>query len=103
MSAADFNAALAYVRSLPKERSAKIDNNTKLKFYSLYKQATEGDVKGPRPWAVKVEARAKWDAWNSCKGMSSDDAKAAYVKTLVAVLKARGIQLKFGAKVPSKL
>ena len=30
--------------------------------------------------AVQLEARAKWDAWNALKGMSSDDAKKAYIE-----------------------
>ncbi|KAG5482173.1 hypothetical protein CUR178_06032 [Leishmania enriettii] len=83
MSAVDFDAAVAYVRSLPADGPVRMDNSTRLSFYSLYKQATEGDVKGTQPWAVQVEARAKWDAWNARKGMSSDDAKAAYVKLLI--------------------
>ncbi|KAK7195072.1 Acyl CoA binding protein [Novymonas esmeraldas] len=103
MSAADFNAAVAYVRSLPKGGSVQLDTRTKLEFYSLYKQATEGDVKGSQPWAVQIEARAKWDAWNGRKGMSSDAAKAAYVKRLLAVLKSRGVQWKAPAKTQSKL
>ncbi|KAG5481525.1 hypothetical protein LSCM1_05543 [Leishmania martiniquensis] len=84
MSAADFDAAVAYVRSLPTNGPTQMNTSTRLHFYSLYKQATEGDVKGSQPWAVQVEARAKWDAWNGRKGMSSDDAKAAYVKLLMS-------------------
>ncbi|CAJ1021527.1 Acyl CoA binding protein, putative [Leishmania guyanensis] len=90
MSDSDFDAAVLYVRSLPKDGPVQLDNGSKLKFYSLYKQGTEGDVKGAQPWAVQVEARAKWDAWNSCKGMSSQDAKAAYVKLLVEVTSEKG-------------
>jgi len=48
--------------------------------YSLFKQATVGDVQGPQPWAVKVEARAKWDAWKSRKGMSKEEAMREYVR-----------------------
>ena len=90
MSAADFEAAVKYVRSLPKDGPVQMDNNTKLEFYSLYKQATEGDVKGTQPWAVQVEARAKWDAWNARKGMKPEEAKAAYVKRLIAVTAEKG-------------
>ena len=32
-------------------------------------------LQGSQPWAVKLEARAKWDAWNEVKGTSSEDAK----------------------------
>ncbi|KAG5481523.1 hypothetical protein LSCM1_05541 [Leishmania martiniquensis] len=103
MSAADFDAAVAYVRSLPTNGPTQMNTSTRLHFYSLYKQATEGDVKGSQPWAVQVEARAKWDAWNGRKGMSSDDAKAAYVKLLINVLRSRGFEWRAGAKVPSRL
>ena len=72
-----FNAAVAYVKTGPKP-GPTVPNSEKLKVYALYKQATEGDVKGSQPWAIQLEARAKWDAWNSVKGMSADDAKKAY-------------------------
>jgi hypothetical protein len=42
-------------------------------------QATVGDVEGSQPWAVQMEARAKWDAWNSVKGMSKEDAMSQYI------------------------
>ncbi|KAG5508194.1 hypothetical protein JKF63_05449 [Porcisia hertigi] len=90
MTAAHFELAVEYVRSLPKDGPVQLDNNTKLEFYSLYKQATEGDVKGSRPWAIQIESCAKWDAWSSRKGMSSDDAKAAYVKRLMTVTAEKG-------------
>ena len=55
-------------------------NEEKLKFYSYFKQATVGDVVGSQPWAVNLEARAKWDAWNSVKGMSKQEAMENYIK-----------------------
>ncbi|GET87619.1 hypothetical protein, conserved [Leishmania tarentolae] len=90
MSAANFEAAVAYVRSLPKDGPVQLDNATKLQFYALYKQATEGDVQGSQPWAVQIEARAKWDAWNCRKGMKAEDAKAAYVQLLIEVTSQKG-------------
>uniref|UniRef100_A0A670I6I0 Acyl-CoA-binding protein n=1 Tax=Podarcis muralis TaxID=64176 RepID=A0A670I6I0_PODMU len=39
-----------------------------LDIYSCYKQATAGDI------------NAKWDAWNSLKGMSKEDAMKSYIK-----------------------
>ena len=36
-------------------------------------------LQGSQPWAVQLEARAKWDAWNSKKGMSVEDARQAYI------------------------
>ena len=38
-----------------------------------------GDVQGSQPWAVQLEARAKWDAWNSVKGMAKEEAMRNYV------------------------
>ena len=86
-----FEEAAAYVRSLPKDGPVQLSNEKKLEFYSLFKQATEGDVKGSQPWAVQVEARMKWDAWNSRKGMKPEDAKALYVKLLTETVSAQGV------------
>lgn len=56
------------------------DNETLLQLYSLYKQATEGDVAGKRPGFTDFVGRAKFDAWKKLKGTSSDEAKQAYIK-----------------------
>lgn len=50
-----------------------------LGLYGLYKQATAGDVQGKRPGMMDFKGRAKFDAWASKKGTSSDDAMTAYV------------------------
>ena len=47
--------------------------------YLTMSQATVGDVEGSQPWAVQMEARAKWDAWNSVKGMSKEEAMSQYI------------------------
>jgi diazepam-binding inhibitor (GABA receptor modulating acyl-CoA-binding protein) len=86
----DFEKAVAWVRALPKDGPIQLGNDAKLQFYGLYKQATEGEVQGGQPWAVQVEARAKWDAWNSRKGMSSEEAKKAYVDLLTKVTADQG-------------
>ncbi|KAL0039121.1 hypothetical protein WJX77_008453 [Trebouxia sp. C0004] len=75
-----FKKAVWLIRNGPAQKDTT--NATKLKFYQYYKQATEGDVKGGQPWAVQVEARAKWDAWNSVKGMSKEDAMHRYIDLL---------------------
>jgi diazepam-binding inhibitor (GABA receptor modulating acyl-CoA-binding protein) len=51
----------------------------KLACYGLFKQVTVGDNATPQPWAMQLEARAKWDAWNSRKGLSKESAIAAYI------------------------
>ena len=54
-------------------------NELKLKMYSLFKQATEGDVTGKKPGMMDFVARAKYTAWEELKGTSSDDAMQQYI------------------------
>merc|ERR1739848_386166 len=72
-----FKKAAYFVANSPPDSS--ISNEEKLKTYALYKQATTGDVQGSQPWAVQMEARAKWDAWNALKGTSKEDAMKGYI------------------------
>ncbi len=69
-----FAAATDASKTLPE----RPDNETLLSLYALYKQATEGDVSGKRPRFTDPVGQAKFDAWDKIKGMSADDAKAAY-------------------------
>jgi acyl-CoA-binding protein len=62
------------------------DNDTMLKLYALYKQATAGDVEGKRPGFTDMIGRAKFDAWAGVKGKSAEDAMKDYT-TLVDSLK----------------
>ena len=55
------------------------DNNTLLKLYALYKQATQGDASGERPGGFDFVRRAKFDAWEGMKGTSTEDAMQQYV------------------------
>jgi acyl-CoA-binding protein len=70
----DFDAAIARAKGLPSQ-----SNDTLLELYSLYKQATEGDVKGERPGGFDFRGAAKYDAWAKRRGMSGDEAMQAYV------------------------
>jgi acyl-CoA-binding protein len=70
-----FTAAADASKTLP----ARPDNDTLLQMYALYKQATVGDVEGKRPGFTDPVGKAKYDAWDKIKGMSAEDAKAAYV------------------------
>jgi carboxylesterase len=79
---ADFDAAAAASKTLRKAP----DNDTLLALYSLYKQASVGDVSGERPGALDMVNRAKYDAWMSRKGTLRDDAMRAYIE-LVKKLK----------------
>jgi len=71
----DFHAAAEGVKALPSDPG----NDTKLQLYALYKQATEGDVKGNRPGFTNPVGRAKHDAWVAVQGTSADDARDQYV------------------------
>ena len=59
--------------------SKRPSNDQLLDLYGLYKQATEGDVKGERPGLLDLKGRAKFDAWAKRKGASKDDAMKKYV------------------------
>ena len=69
-----FEAAAAASKNL-KERP---DNDTMLKLYALFKQATVGDVEGKRPGFTDMIGRAKFDAWAAAKGKNADDAMREY-------------------------
>lgn len=71
----NFKNAAEMVKSL----SEKPDNNKLLELYSLYKQAIIGNVNTSQPWAVQLEARAKWDAWKSKEGLSKEESMTKYV------------------------
>lgn len=62
------------------------DNQTLLRIYSLFKQATEGDASGKRPGFTDLVGRAKYDAWASLQGTSAEAAMQAYID-LVGKLK----------------
>jgi acyl-CoA-binding protein len=50
-----------------------------LKMYGFYKQALNGDVTGKRPGRINLKARYKFDAWESNKGMSREEAMKSYI------------------------
>jgi len=78
---ARFEAAVANSKSL----SERPDNATLLKIYALYKQATSGDNSEKKPGFTDMVGRAKWDAWNNCKGASADEAKQQYIDLIASL------------------
>ena len=76
MSGNGFTDARKKVEELYK----RMDNKTIRKVYAYYKQATEGDISGKRPSALRFRDRVKFDAWSSVSGMSKEDAMAAYIE-----------------------
>jgi len=70
-----------------KQLSSKPDNETLLQLYSLYKQATEGDVQSDPPTNMfDFVGKAKYDAWLGLKGKAKEAAMEEYA-TLVEQLK----------------
>ena len=72
---ASFDKAAADVKSL----SERPDNDTMLRLYALYKQGSEGDVKGERPGFLDFVGAAKYEAWEKLQGTSSEQAMKKYV------------------------
>ncbi len=71
-----FQQAAANSKSL----SAKPDNETLLKLYSLYKQGTEGDNNSEAPSnPFDFVAKAKYSAWEELKGTSKEAAMQQYI------------------------
>ena len=75
---ADIKAAFETAVAASKKLPEKPDNMTLLKIYSLYKQATEGDVEGRRPGFTDMVGRAKYDAWAAVKGKNGNEAMQEY-------------------------
>ncbi|PIR23462.1 MAG: acyl-CoA-binding protein [Deltaproteobacteria bacterium CG11_big_fil_rev_8_21_14_0_20_45_16] len=78
----DFNVASQKAFELPHQ-----SNENLLKLYALYKQATEGDVRGNRPGFLDLKGRAKFDAWMKLRGMDQLEAKQDYVSLVVKLYK----------------
>ncbi|MCY1168070.1 MAG: acyl-CoA-binding protein [Pseudomonadota bacterium] len=75
----DLKAAFDKAMADSKNLSERPDNATLLKIYALYKQGSAGDNADKKPGFGDMVARAKWDAWNSLKGTSQDDAMQQYI------------------------
>jgi len=78
-----FNTAATEVKNL----ATNPTNDQLLKLYSLYKQASIGDINTDRPGMLDFTGKAKWDAWSAVKGKSKEDAEGEYI-TVVEELKA---------------
>ncbi len=63
-----------------KTLSEKPDNDTLLKLYALYKQATEGDNKEEGPSNMfDFVAKFKHEAWVKLQGLSKETAMQQYI------------------------
>lgn len=78
----EFKKASEDVQSLSK----KPDNKTLLQLYSLYKQATEGDVTGDKPGPFDMVKRKKYEAWQKLQGIEKEQAQKAYIELVKRLL-----------------
>ena len=72
-----FEATVDYVKNA--EGDFKPSNDLKLEMYALFKQATEGDVKGKKPGMMDLVGKAKYSAWSKLEGTASETAMQAYI------------------------
>uniref|UniRef100_A0A1J3D067 Acyl-CoA-binding domain-containing protein 1 n=2 Tax=Noccaea caerulescens TaxID=107243 RepID=A0A1J3D067_NOCCA len=76
-----FSAATAFVAAAASDRhSQKVSNELQLQLYGLYKIATEGPCTAPQPSALKMTARAKWQAWQKLGAMPPEEAMDKYIE-----------------------
>ena len=81
--ATEFEQAQQDVNTLSK----KPGNDTLLKLYGLYKQATEGDVTGERPGGFDFRGAANYDAWQTQQGKSREQAQQDYIDLVQELLR----------------
>ncbi|KAL5736935.1 hypothetical protein ACOSQ2_031723 [Xanthoceras sorbifolium] len=75
-----FSAATAFVAaSAATASSQKVSTDAQLQLYALYKIATEGPCSTPQPSALKMTARAKWQAWQKLGAMPPEEAMQKYI------------------------
>lgn len=82
----DLDAAFEQAQKDVKTLTERPSNDDLLALYSLFKQATDGDVSGKRPGMLDMVGRAKYDAWAKLSGTSADDAKQQYIDKVNALV-----------------
>ena len=75
----DLPARFAQAQQDANALAERPDNNTMVKLYALYKQATQGDATGERPGSFDFVRRAKFDAWSATKGTAAEEAMQQYI------------------------
>ena len=83
----EFLTAAEYVQKLK-----QTPNSEELsQLYGYYKQATVGDININRPGLLDIKGRAKWDSWNSYKGMDKHTAECNYITVVNSLIKKYGV------------
>ncbi|XP_051160205.1 acyl-CoA-binding domain-containing protein 6-like [Leptopilina boulardi] len=73
-----FDKAARHLQSLV----SQLDSGQLLGFYGLYKQATCGSCDTPKPSWYQMQAKHKWEAWQSLGEMSREVAMASYIRAV---------------------
>jgi diazepam-binding inhibitor (GABA receptor modulating acyl-CoA-binding protein) len=76
--ASEFDDVIKVVKNVNLD-SLNLSDKIKLNFYKYYKQSTIGDCNISEPYRIYYESHAKWEVWNSIKGMSIEDAMNNYI------------------------
>jgi len=80
MNTIDIQTQFAKAAEESKTLTEKPSNDTLLQLYSLYKQATEGDIHSDPPSnPFDFVAKAKYEAWSDLRGKSKEKAMTEYV------------------------
>ena len=79
----EFDSIVEYVMNA--DGDFEPSNDIKLEMYALYKQATEGDVKGKKPGMMDLVGKAKYSAWAKLKGSSAEQAMQTYIDRVEAL------------------
>ena len=69
-----------------KDLTVRPSDQELLDLYGYYKQVIVGDTNIDRPGFYYYKERAKWDNWNTHKGMSKEMAEKAYIKLVEEIM-----------------
>ncbi|XP_056458720.1 acyl-CoA-binding protein homolog isoform X4 [Gadus chalcogrammus] len=62
-----------------------------LDLYGFYKQAVVGDINIDKPGMTDMKGKAKWEYWNTRKGMSKEDAMSSYIALAKELIQKHGM------------
>jgi diazepam-binding inhibitor (GABA receptor modulating acyl-CoA-binding protein) len=82
----EFNKIVDVINNNKNNKDIGITTTNMIDFYKYYKQATLGDCNISEPSIFYQEARTKWQAWNSVKGMSKEDAMKQYCNVYYSIV-----------------
>ncbi|XP_076352863.1 acyl-CoA-binding domain-containing protein 4-like [Tachypleus tridentatus] len=81
-----FTVAVKVVQNLPKTGPFKPSIELRLRFYSYFKQATEGPCRLTQPPFWDLIGKTKWKVWSDLGELSQKEAKQLYVAELKKAL-----------------